>query len=85
MLAESVPEGGPLATVIGVAQMIGSASRTVAPAFASSLFSLTLEGNLASGNLVYYVLLVMTVAGIGSSFSLVSSDTTAHENGSLSI
>ncbi|KAF4614258.1 hypothetical protein D9613_007947 [Agrocybe pediades] len=64
ILVESVPENGPLGTVNGVAQMLGSATRSIAPTFASSLFSVSQRQQLAGGNMVYYVLLGLTVLGI---------------------
>ncbi|KDR78804.1 hypothetical protein GALMADRAFT_224047 [Galerina marginata CBS 339.88] len=61
ILIESVPEGGPIGTVNGVAQMIGSGLRSIAPTFASSLFSISLQKGLAGGNMVYYLLLALTL------------------------
>jgi len=64
VLIENVPENGPLGTVNGVAQMLGSGVRSIAPTFASSLFSISLQRGLAGGNMVYYIVLAMTfVAG----------------------
>ncbi|KAF9480008.1 major facilitator superfamily multidrug-resistance, DHA1 sub-family [Pholiota conissans] len=64
LLVETVPEGGPMATVNGVAQMLGSGTRSFAPTFASSLFSISLQEGLAGGNMVYYIILGITLAGI---------------------
>lgn len=60
VLVENVPENGPLGTVNGIAQMIGSGMRSIAPTFASSLFSISLQRGFAGGNMVYYILLAMT-------------------------
>ncbi|KAH9481768.1 Major facilitator-type transporter psiT2 [Psilocybe cubensis] len=64
LIVEAVPEGGPMGTVNGVAQMLGCAMRTIAPTFASSLFSISLQKKLAGGDMVYYVLIAITVVGI---------------------
>ncbi|KIM39402.1 hypothetical protein M413DRAFT_29551 [Hebeloma cylindrosporum] len=60
VLVENVPENGPMGTVNGVAQMLGSGMRSIAPTFASSLFSISLQRGFAGGNMVYYILLAMT-------------------------
>ena len=60
ILVENVPENGPMGTVNGIAQMLGSGMRSIAPTFASSLFSISLQRGLAGGNMVYYILLAMT-------------------------
>lgn len=64
LIVEAVPEGGPMGTINGVAQMLGCAMRTLAPTFASSLFSISLQRKLAGGDMVYYVLMAITVVGI---------------------
>ncbi|KAF9560743.1 MFS general substrate transporter [Agrocybe pediades] len=64
ILVESVPEGGPLGTVNGVGQMLGSGMRCIAPTFATSLFSVSIQRNLAGGNMVYYILLALTVIAV---------------------
>lgn len=70
VLVETVPEGGPMATVNGIAQMLGSGLRSFAPTFASSLFSISLQRHLAGGNMVYYIVLGVSLAGIRCSFLL---------------
>jgi MFS family permease len=60
ILVENVPENGPMGTLNGIAQMLGSGMRSIAPTFASSLFSISLQRGLAGGNMVYYILLAMT-------------------------
>ncbi|KAF8879294.1 major facilitator superfamily multidrug-resistance, DHA1 sub-family [Gymnopilus junonius] len=64
VLVESIPEGGPMGTVNGVAQMVGSGMRSLAPTFASSLFSISLQRGIAGGNMVYFILLAMTLVGV---------------------
>ena len=59
-----------MATVNGIAQMLGSGMRSLGPTFASSLFSISLERHLAGGNMVYYVALGITLAGVRCSFLL---------------
>ena len=54
----------PIGMTNGLAQMVGSGVRSIAPTFASSLFSVSLQRNLADGNLVYYILIAITVVGI---------------------
>ncbi|KAF5327032.1 hypothetical protein D9619_004782 [Psilocybe cf. subviscida] len=49
IIVESVPEGGPIGTVNGVAQMLSSGSRIISPTFASSLFSISVQRNLLGG------------------------------------
>lgn len=53
-----------MGTVNGVAQMLGSGMRSIAPTFASSLFSVSLQRGIAGGNVVYYILLAMTLVGV---------------------
>ncbi|KAF4614192.1 hypothetical protein D9613_007944 [Agrocybe pediades] len=64
LLVDSVPEGGRLGTANGILQMIGSGMRSIAPTFASSLFSISLQKHLAGGNMVYFILLAMTLVGV---------------------
>ena len=53
-----------MGTVNGVAQMLGSGMRSLAPTFASSLFSISLQRGIAGGNMVYYILLAMTLVAV---------------------
>ncbi|KAF5327029.1 hypothetical protein D9619_004781 [Psilocybe cf. subviscida] len=64
ILVEAVGEDGPMGTVNGVAQMLGSGMRSLAPTFASSLFSISLQKGYAGGNMVYYVYLAVVLVGI---------------------
>ena len=70
VLVENVPENGPMGTVNGVAQMLGSGVRSIAPTFASSLFSISLQRGLAGGNMIYYILLAITFVSSRVSFML---------------
>ncbi|KAJ3734473.1 major facilitator superfamily multidrug-resistance, DHA1 sub-family [Lentinula guzmanii] len=53
-----------LGSVNGLAQVVSSGTRGLAPFFASSLFSFSLESRIAGGHLVEIVLMVITVVGI---------------------
>lgn len=64
ILVEAVPEGGPMGTINGIAQMLGSGMRSLAPTFSTSLFSTSLQHNLAGGNMVYYVLLAIALVAV---------------------
>ncbi|KJA17811.1 hypothetical protein HYPSUDRAFT_145981 [Hypholoma sublateritium FD-334 SS-4] len=69
IVVESVPPGGPMGTANGLAQMAGSGTRTIAPTLATSLFALSLQRNLAGGNLVYFICIGITFVGIyGASY-----------------
>jgi hypothetical protein len=52
----------------GIAQTAGSVARAIGPASVTSLFSLSLQRqDIAGGNLVYYILAILTVASVGFS------------------
>jgi len=70
LIVESVPAGGLLGTANGFGQMLASGMRTIAPSLASSLFSVSLQLNLADGNLVYYVLIGMSLLAVRLSWLL---------------
>ncbi|GAW00782.1 major facilitator superfamily multidrug- dha1 sub-family [Lentinula edodes] len=53
-----------LGSVNGLAQMISSGTRGLAPVFASSLYSHSLESQIAGGHLVEIVLIGVTIIGI---------------------
>ena len=57
-------------TLNGLAQMTVSVMRALAPSIAASLFAVSLEQNIAGGNMVYIVLCIVTVANICASFQL---------------
>ncbi|KAF8183406.1 major facilitator superfamily domain-containing protein [Pholiota molesta] len=64
LVVESVPEGGPIGTTNGLAQMVSAGSRVIAPTFATSLFSISLQKRLAGGNMVYYILMALMLISI---------------------
>ena len=75
LIVQSVPEGGLMGTANGFGQMLASGMRTIAPSHASSLFSISLQRNLAGGNLVYYVFPGLTSLGVRVSLLLVEPPT----------
>jgi len=64
VLAQHASNTGRIGTAIGIAQMSNAAIRSVAPAVVSSLFSISLERQLAGGNLVFYLLMGMNLLTI---------------------
>lgn len=69
-IVDSAPTKASLGATNGLAQMLGCAVRSVAPAMASSLFSVSLERQLAGGYLVYYILIGLALMGVRTSFLL---------------
>ncbi|KAG6854096.1 hypothetical protein C0991_010510 [Blastosporella zonata] len=70
LLADSAPSRASLGTVNGMAQAIGSVTRGLAPTVASSLFSVSLEKQLAAGNMVFMILFVISAIGLRLTFLL---------------
>lgn len=70
VLAQHVADSGRMGTAVGIGQMLTSGLRSVSPVFVSSLFSISLQKNLAGGNLVFYILMGMTLFVIRISHSL---------------
>ncbi|KAG7094374.1 hypothetical protein E1B28_007975 [Marasmius oreades] len=66
---QSAPEAT-LGTVNGLSQMIASGTRAVGPAFASSLFALSLQSKLLDGYFVDVVLMGVTLLGLWFAFRL---------------
>ncbi|KAJ7671510.1 major facilitator superfamily multidrug-resistance, DHA1 sub-family [Mycena polygramma] len=58
---DAAPSRASLGSVNGLAQMVGTVLRSIAPSFSSSLFALSAEHQIAGGNLVYYVLIVLAL------------------------
>ncbi|KAG6909374.1 hypothetical protein DXG01_000813 [Tephrocybe rancida] len=65
---DSAPSRSSLGTVVGLSQAIGGVVRGLAPTVASSLFSVSLERKLASGNLVFMVLFMISAIGLRMAF-----------------
>lgn len=57
ILVQHVSESGRIGTAIGFAQMSNAAMRSIAPTIFSSLFSISLQRQLAGGNLVFFILM----------------------------
>ncbi|KAF9050905.1 major facilitator superfamily domain-containing protein [Rhodocollybia butyracea] len=69
LVIQSAPPNS-LGAVNGLAQMVTSGTRGLAPLFASSLFSVSLESRLAGGHLVDIVLIALSIIGVFCSFQL---------------
>lgn len=63
LVLRNTPSKHLLGAANGAAQMATSGGRALAPAIASSLFSASIQHNLANGYAVYYIFLVF-VAGL---------------------
>ncbi|KAL1686403.1 major facilitator superfamily domain-containing protein [Schizophyllum commune] len=70
-IVESSPTSDALGAVNGLAQTTATLIRTFAPWAATSLFSLSLERQLAGGNFVYIVLGLVALGGAASAFALL--------------
>ncbi|KAJ3823878.1 major facilitator superfamily domain-containing protein [Lentinula raphanica] len=73
LVVQNAPSGA-LGAVNGLAQMTASGVRGLAPLFASSLFSLSLESPVAGGHLVDIVLIALSAAGLFCSLRLPKAD-----------
>ncbi|KAJ6488127.1 major facilitator superfamily multidrug-resistance, DHA1 sub-family [Mycena vitilis] len=60
-IMDAAPSRASLGSVNGLAQMVGTVLRSMAPSFSSSLFALSAEHQIAGGNFVYYVLIALTL------------------------
>ncbi len=63
-ISDGAPNQKALGMTNGLAQTTASIVRSVAPAASSSLFSVSLENNLAGGTMVYWILCALVVAGL---------------------
>ena len=70
MITESAPSQSALGSVNGLAQAIGSVSRSLAPSVASSLFAVSLQRNWVGGDAVYYILIGLVACEIRLAFML---------------
>ena len=61
MQAQHVADSGRIATALGIAQMFASGLRSISPFIVSSLFSISLQKHLAGGNMVFYILIGVTL------------------------
>ncbi|KAJ3571157.1 hypothetical protein NP233_g3936 [Leucocoprinus birnbaumii] len=69
-IMDAAPTRNTLGAVNGLGQMMSSVTRTLAPSFASSLFSISLQKQLFGGHFVYYLLLSITIVGVYMSYQL---------------
>ncbi|KAH9902895.1 major facilitator superfamily domain-containing protein [Cubamyces lactineus] len=72
-ISDAAPNQKALGITNGLAQTTASTVRAIAPSFASSLFSATLEHHLAAGTLVYWIMCGISVAGVVASHWLPAS------------
>ncbi len=77
-IVDGAPNKAALAVTNGLGQAAGTISRTVAPIFATSLFSLSTEHDLLNGYLVFIILLGVTLAGVRVSMMLPHTLRRAH-------
>ncbi|KAF7369821.1 MFS domain-containing protein [Mycena venus] len=70
-IMDAAPSRASLGSVNGLAQMVGTVLRSVAPSFSSSLFALSAEHReIVGGNLVFIVLVVATLGAVRFSLLL---------------
>ncbi|KAJ6617099.1 major facilitator superfamily domain-containing protein [Mycena sp. CBHHK59/15] len=72
-ISDGSPGTNSLGTTNALAQLAASTIRAVAPICASSLFSFSLESGIAGGTLVYWVLMLVVLAGLAFSAKLPES------------
>jgi hypothetical protein len=77
MVIQNTPSKLLLGSANGAAQMVTSGSRALAPAFASSLFSLSIQHNLLGGYAVYYIFVFLSAIVVQGSRYLPSPPPTA--------
>ncbi|CAG8724817.1 16444_t:CDS:2, partial [Acaulospora colombiana] len=69
----AAPSPSALGATNGIAQTVASIARAIGPAGSTSLFAASMQHpNILGGNMVYWVLAGITVAGIGMSLKLPS-------------
>lgn len=61
LVVQNAPSKQLLGAANGAAQMVTSGSRALAPAIASSLFSISISRHLLGGHMVYYIFLSLSV------------------------
>ena len=69
-IAGSAPDHSSLGTMNGLGQAVTSVTKTLGPSFVSSLYSISLERQLAGGNAVYYIMMIIVAIGIPFTFML---------------
>ena len=68
LVTNASPSRARLGTVNGLAQAAASMMRAIGPAGSTALFTVSVERNLMGGKLVFVVLLIIVVVGMGWSF-----------------
>ncbi|KAJ7105708.1 major facilitator superfamily multidrug-resistance, DHA1 sub-family [Mycena epipterygia] len=69
-IVDSAPTQNSLGGVNGLAQMVSSTLRSIAPSFAASLFSTSAKHHLLGGNLVFFVLCGISLCGVRTALLL---------------
>jgi hypothetical protein len=69
-IMDAAPSPDNVGSVNGLAQMVSTTLRSVAPSFASSLFSLSVTHNLVGGYMGYLVLVGVTLGALRCSLLL---------------
>ncbi|KAJ6518192.1 major facilitator superfamily domain-containing protein [Mycena vitilis] len=69
-IVDSAPTRNSLGGVNGLAQMVASVLRSIAPSVASSLFSLSVSHHLLGGNFVFLILFAIALCGLRASLLL---------------
>ncbi|KAJ7895089.1 major facilitator superfamily domain-containing protein [Mycena leptocephala] len=69
-VVDSAPTQNSLGGVNGLAQMVASTLRSIAPSLVASLFSTSVSYNLLGGNFVFFVLCGISLCGVRSSLLL---------------
>ncbi|KAJ7772383.1 major facilitator superfamily domain-containing protein [Mycena metata] len=69
-VVDSAPTQNSLGGVNGLAQMVASTLRSVAPTFAASLFATSVSHDILGGNMVFFVLCGISVCGVRAALML---------------
>ncbi|KAJ7030335.1 major facilitator superfamily multidrug-resistance, DHA1 sub-family [Mycena alexandri] len=69
-VVDSAPTQNSLGGVNGLAQMVASTLRSVAPTFAASLFATSVSHDVLGGNMVFFVLCGISVCGVRAALML---------------
>ncbi|KAJ6608660.1 major facilitator superfamily domain-containing protein [Mycena sp. CBHHK59/15] len=69
-IMDAAPSKASVGSVNGLAQMVGTTLRSIAPSFSSSLFSLSVQHRIAGGYMVYIVLALMSLIALRCSLLL---------------
>jgi hypothetical protein len=67
-MALQVADSGRMGTALAIDQMLISGMSSIAPIVVSSLFSISLERHLAGSNLVFYILMGLTLLYVRISY-----------------